>query len=289
MNAFVKFLGERTDARPLAVARIVIGGVAFLRALVSYHLFDRVLISGVVRAREYEWVPDMTRAAMPWYTGVWLLVAAAFALGYRTRLSGTILFGLIVYHLAAGQSFFWSHIYFLGCLVLLLTVADAGADLSRDWMSRGGGRRTVPRWGVALLKLHITIVYGFAAIAKLNPEFLSGAVLERALLRPEFLKTPEIVVALAWSSVAFEGCMAIALWMKPLRSWAIVAGVLFHAAIPVSIGLTGGLVVFSASIVGTYVLFLDREEFAAAESFVLRALDAIGFRRARMFLASPRN
>ena len=44
MNAFVKFLGERTDARPLAVARIVIGGVAFLRALVSYHLFDRVLI-----------------------------------------------------------------------------------------------------------------------------------------------------------------------------------------------------------------------------------------------------
>ena len=231
----------------------------------------------------------MTRAAMPWYTGVWLLVAAAFALGYRTRLSGTILFGLIVYHLAAGQSFFWSHIYFLGCLVLLLTVADAGADLSRDWMSRGGGRRTVPRWGVALLKLHITIVYGFAAIAKLNPEFLSGAVLERALLRPEFLKTPEIVVALAWSSVAFEGCMAIALWMKPLRSWAIVAGVLFHAAIPVSIGLTGGLVVFSASIVGTYVLFLDREEFAAAESFVLRALDAIGFRRARMFLASPRN
>ena len=35
------FFTSRVDARPLAVARIVIGGAAFLRALVSYHLFDR--------------------------------------------------------------------------------------------------------------------------------------------------------------------------------------------------------------------------------------------------------
>ena len=289
MNAFSDFFSRTTDARPLAVARLVIGGAAVLRGLVSYHLFDRVLTPGVVRAPYFDWVPDMTRAAMPWYTLVWLLVAAAFAVGYRTRLNGTILLGLIVYHLAADGSFFWSHIYFLGCLILLLTTASAGADLSFDWKARGGGSRSVPLWGVVLLKLHVSIVYGVAAIVKLNPEFLSGAVLERGLLRPEFLKTPEMLVALAWGTIAYEGAMAIALWVKPLRPWAIATGVFFHAAIPLSMGLTGGLVVFSASIIGTYVLFLDRQELLWLERFAGRLADAAGFSRMREALAGTFN
>lgn len=281
MNAFSRFLSQTTDARPLAAARLVIGGAAVLRGLVSYHLFDRVLTPGVVRAPFFDWVPDMTRAAMPWYTGVWLLIAAAFAVGYRTRLSGTILFGLIVYHLAAGASLFASHIYFLGCLILLLTVADAGADLSVESKAQAGGRRTVPLWGVVLLKLHVSIVYGVAAVVKLNPEFLSGAVLERGLLRPELLKTPEMLVALAWSTIAYEGGMAIALWLKPLRLWAIATGIFFHAVIPLSMGLTGGLVVFSASIVGAYVLFLDREEFVWLEGCAAKLAVRAGLPRLR--------
>jgi hypothetical protein len=167
LGRFGEFLEGRTDARPLAVARLIIGGAAFLRGLVSYHLFDLVLTPGVIRARAFEWIPDMTRGAMPWYIGVWLFVSAAFALGYRTRLNGSILVALIVYHLAADLNFFWSHVYFLGCLISLLTAANAGADLSFDWIGRGGGRKTVPRWGVVLLKLHVSIVYLVAALVKL--------------------------------------------------------------------------------------------------------------------------
>ncbi len=285
MNVIAEFFSRTTYARPLAVARIITGGAAFLRGLVSYRLFDRVLTPGVVRARDFDWVPEMTRAAMPWYTLVWLAVAAAFALGYRTRLSGTILLGLIVYHLMADGSFFWSHIYFLGCLILLLTVADAGADLSFDWRAQGDGRRGVRLWGVVLLKLHISIVYGVAAAAKVNPEFLSGAVLGRWLLRPEFLKTPEVLIALAWATIIYEAGMAIALWVKRLRPWAIATGILFHAAIPLSMGLTGGLIVFSASIVGTYVLFLDRQEFLLLERLAAKWTARVGFSRLKEELA----
>ncbi len=268
----LSFFTSRTDARSLAVARIIIGGAAFLRALVSYHLFDRALTPGVVQARLYEWVPFMTREALPWYIGVWLFAAGAFALGYRTRLNGSILFALIVYHLAVGQTFYWSHIYFLCCLILLLTVADCGADLSFDWHASGGGRTTVPVWGVMLLKIHISIVYFVAALVKINPGFLSGEVVGSALIRPDFVQTPEIILALTWGTILFEAVMAFALWIKPLRLWAIAAGLVFHAMIPYSMGFYGGLIVFSASIIGTFVLFLDREEFAAAEKFVVAGL-----------------
>jgi hypothetical protein len=276
LGRFGEFLEGQIDARPLAVARLIIGGAAFLRGLVSYHLFDLVLRPGVIRARALEWIPDMTRGAMPWYIGVWLYVSAAFALGYRTRLNGSILVALIVCHLAADLNFFWSHIYFLGCLILLLTAANAGADLSFDWIGTGGGRKTVPRWGVVLLKLHVSIVYLVAALVKLNPEYLSGAVVGRGILHLEFLKTPEVLVALAWGTIVFEAAMAFALWLKPLRLWAIGAGILFHVLIPGILGFYGGLVVFSASIIGTYVVFLDAEDFAAAERFVLRVLKRIG-------------
>lgn len=276
LKAFIDFLQQRTDARPLAVARLIIGGAAFLRGLVSYHLFDRVLTPGVIRARSFEWIPDITREALPWYIGVWLYVAAAFALGYRTRFNGSILVGLIVYHLTVDQNFFWSHIYFLGLLILLLIVADAGADLSWDWRSVGGGRKTVPRWGVMLLKLQIVFVYAVAALAKLNPRFLSGEVLDRAFVRPELLKTPELLVVLAFATVALEASMPIALWFQPLRRWAIASGIIFHALVPLLMGITGGLVVFSASIIGTYVLFLDQAEFAAAERFFFKLFARTG-------------
>ena len=99
------------------------------------------------------------------------------------------------------------------------------------------------------------------------------------------MKTPEILVVLAWATIAYEAGMAIALWVKPLRPWAITAGILFHAAVPLSMGLTGGLVVFSASIVGTYVLFLDRHEFSLVERFAAKWADRVGFTRVKEELA----
>lgn len=284
MHRVVDFLERRTGARPLAVARIIIGCAAILRGLASYHLADRVLNPGVLRARPFEWIPDMSREMLPYYIGAWLLTATAFTVGYRTRLNGAILFALIVYHLAVGQTFFWSHIYFLCCLILLLAVADAGVAFSLDAQRRNVSPPTVPQWGVTLLKLHVTIVYFISALAKLNSEFLSGDVLGRGLSRPEFIHEPSILLALAWATIAFEFGMAFVVWIKPLRLWAFASGVMFHTLILLTMGFYAGLIVFSASIVGTYVLFLDEEEFAAAES-IWKRLSLFFSRR----LAQPTN
>ncbi len=46
------------------------------------------------------------------------------------------------------------------------------------------------------------------------------------------------------------------LWSARLRPLAVATGLLLHGLIPILIGLYGGLVVFSLSILGTYPLFL---------------------------------
>ena len=271
MRSLVELLEARTDPRPLALCRIILGAAAFLRGLVSYHLLDRLLRPETVSARWFEWLPPITRDWMLPYVGAWLVAAALFTLGYRTRWAGGALTALIAYHLAADQSLFWNHIYFLGVMVFLLTVADSDACYSVKWLRAGRPKTFARQWGVTLIKLQISLVYFYAACAKLNPTFLSGEVIERSLAYlPGALAFPGFYLFTTWATIALEFFLPFALWRRSLRMWAIAGGLALHGLIPVLIGLYGGLVVFSTSIVSTYLLFLDEREYETLESFLRR-------------------
>jgi hypothetical protein len=272
--AIESFFEARIDARALALARITVGAAACLRGPVSYHLIDRLLQPGSMRARGYEWIPEITRDWMAAFIVVWVLAAAAFTIGYRTRLSGAVLTLLITYHLLADQNLFFNHILFLDLVVFLLVIADSGAVLSVDWLLQGKPARSVRRWPIILLRLQVSIIYFFAGILKLNPEFLSGNKLRLSLRLSEESAPTELLVALAWATIALEIFLSFALWSERLRPWAILSGVIFHAAILLGIGMYGGLVVFSVTIVGTYFVFLTPGELERARAAIERATGA---------------
>ncbi len=250
-----EFLTERVDARALGMCRVAVGAAAFLRGLVSYHLIDRLFSEGYVRARSYPWIPDLSRETIVLFVVVWLVCSLLFTLGYRTRLSGAALTGLIAYHLYVDQNLFWSHIYFLGLLVLLLTLADSGAALSID--ARRDGERGALRWPLVLLKVQVTLVYFYTALAKCNAAFLSGAVIADRFWMPTLFRQSSGPELLAWATIPLEFFLAFALWSRRLQPWAFLGGLIFHTLIPVLSHLYGGLIVFSMSVLGSYMAFLD--------------------------------
>jgi hypothetical protein len=185
-----------------------------------------------------------------------------FAAGLFTRISGTLLTFCVAYHLVADQNLFWSHIYYLSLLVLLLTVGNSGACYSLDWIRRGRPRATVLRWPVTLVKLQVSGLYFFTAIAKINSDFLSGGVLGEAFRIPEAFESTQILQALSVATIALELLLAFGLWSRRWQRGAFASGLIFHTLVLVMIGFYGGLVVFGVIILAPYLLFLRYEENA---------------------------
>jgi len=259
-------LTARMDPRPLAWVRIGVGAAALLRGFESWRVLGRVLDPDRVALPFCEALPRLSLEALPLFIGGWLAAALCLLLGWHTRLAGLALSLAVAYAIALDRQLYASHLYLMGLLSLLLALGGAGEALSLDALRRGSpAARAIPSWPAALLKAQLSIVYGFAALAKLNPVYLSGAVLAvnlrhgGPLALPEALLAAPLLAALAAGSVALEAFLALALWSPRWRRAALLLGPAFHAAMVLAIdpALALQIGVFAIEALSLYLLFLE--------------------------------
>lgn len=189
------------------------------------------------------------------------ILAAAFLVGFRARWSGALLCVTLTAILLTDRQLYSNHLYLLNLEVGLLALADAGRARGLD------GRRVpdegVRVWPLVLLMAQVSVVYFFAGLAKLNLEFLSGAVLASLLgSTPGGFEAiegwaPALAAAAALVAVVEAG-LAAALWSRRLRRLAAAAGGLMHLCMMALI-LDLGIVAFTLATVGVYPLFLTRD------------------------------
>jgi hypothetical protein len=90
-----------------------------------------------------------------------------------------------------------------------------------------------------LLRAQLTIVYAFAALAKINESFLSGNELFRgAVQRPiwdALIPEPPFwaLITLSCAAIATEAFLAVGLWFRHLRWLALAVGLGFHVILVV--------------------------------------------------------
>jgi hypothetical protein len=255
------------DPRPVALVRIVIGLTALVRAFVAYPILDRLLRPTTIRLLYVPWLPQLAPAGVPWLVAVWTAAALLFALGCCTRTAGVTLAAGMLYVLLLDEQTYSNHLYLLVLIVLLLGLANAGAAFSVDarW------RRTRPRaeaYAVWLLRTQVSATYAFAALAKLNAVYLSGATLvaymspDLLVALPEATRLP-FVLACAWGTIVVELFLAVALWSARWRRLAVVAGTALHVGMVALLppGARLQLAIFAVEMLALYVVFfvpLDR-------------------------------
>ena len=245
------------DARPLGVARIIVGLAALIRGVVALDILSRFDGPDIVRMPVLGWLPDPGSAAALVLVLVWIAAAIGFAVGWKVTMTGSTLAATIAAYLTLDYQTYSNHLYLLVLLVILLVVADAGAaHTSRP-------HRPVPLWPVTLIKVQISLVYFFSALTKFNDDFLTGRVLAGTMRDglvelPAGLRTPAFLGTVAAAAVVTELFLAIFLWRPRFRPAAFVAGVGLHGSITLLIGPTPELLVFSLLMLGAYPLFVGR-------------------------------
>ena len=241
------WLGRPVDAGSLAIFRISVGLVMVIEVLRL--VWPRSTGSDLHRWFSLEEVPvKIAYPGFEWWTGLpepwlglWVLVLG---------LASTALFLGVAARLAAGLAFLtWSgiwlldaalynnHFYVMSLMLLQLALMHSG----RAFGLRASPGATVPFWNVALLRFQLVVIYFYAGVAKLTPEWLwyaepvythllIPATAERIASWPLLGSiSPEVLAYFfCWAGMILDlGIGAVLLW-RPTRVFALIVLLSFH-------------------------------------------------------------
>jgi hypothetical protein len=198
-----------------------------------------------LRYAGWEWLPHPPAGVIYGLYGLIVAAGLAVAAGWRYRVAAALLSLGYVALLLLEETEYINHFYLYALVAAVLAVLPAHRAASAD--VRAGRVRpaaTVPAWTRALLLFQIGLVYAYAALAKLNPDWLAarpltvwlGAKAHYPLLGP-LLAQPATAWLLSYGGIVFDGLVVPLLLWRPTRPWAFGAAALFHLTNVVVFGL----------------------------------------------------
>lgn len=175
-----RWLFKRVDNAALVVFRVLFG------LLISIEAFGAIF-SGWVRRTMiepnftfnfigFEFLQPLPGNGMLWYYGVMGLFGIFVMLGFRYRVS-MICYGIMwasVYLMQ--KSSYNNHYYLLMLLCFIMSLLPAHRWFSIDaWRHPEIRKISMPRWVWLFIVVQLWIVYSYASIAKLYPDWLDGS------------------------------------------------------------------------------------------------------------------
>ncbi len=187
------------------------------------------------------------------------LAALGIAFGYRYRVCAWGFFFGFTYVELIEKATYLNHYYFVSVATFLLALLPASHAASLDLrLGRVARADSVPAWVQWALRVQVGVVYFFAGVAKLNPDWLLRAQPLRIWLAARsdlplvggLLEEPVVAYAASWGGALFD--LGIVWWLlhRRTRAPAFAALVVFHVitGLLLPIGMFPFLMVVGASV-----------------------------------------
>ncbi len=187
------------------------------------------------------------------------LAALGIAFGYRYRVCAWGFFFGFTYVELIEKATYLNHYYFVSVATFLLALLPASHAASLDVrLGRVARADSVPAWVQWALRVQVGVVYFFAGVAKLNPDWLLRAQPLRIWLAARsdlplvggLLEEPVVAYAASWGGALFD--LGIVWWLlhRRTRAPAFAALVVFHVitGLLLPIGMFPFLMVVGASV-----------------------------------------
>lgn len=235
-----KWLFTRIDNSALIVFRMIFGALLAIEAIGA--IFTGWIRRSLIEPEftfsfiGFEFLQPLPGNGMLWYYGIMGCFGILVMLGYRYRLS------ILMYTLMwAGvylmqKSSYNNHYYLLMLLCFLMSLLPANRYASLDVRLKPELQRiSMPRWCWLLIVLQMWIVYTYAAIAKLYPDWLDASLPGLLMsskadywLVGDFLQQEWVHYVIAYFGILFDLLIIPLLLFKRTRFYAFVAAVFFH-------------------------------------------------------------
>lgn len=193
----------------------------------------------------------------------WIIAASSLlvAVGLFYRAAIATFFVAFTYVQLVDVTNYLNHYYLVSILALLMTAMPLGEVGSIDAWRRGRRRATLPGWCWTVLRFQVGVVYTFAGIAKLSPDWLVHAQpLDIWLSSRAGMPIVGPVLALPWMphAMSWGGCLydlTITGWLLATRTrpYAFAVVIAFHAMV----GLLFPIGMFPYIMVACATVFFD--------------------------------
>jgi hypothetical protein len=163
------------------------------------------------------------------------LAGLGVAFGAFYKFSAILLESMLVYALLAEQAIYSSTYYLLCLFGFWLIFAPADRAWSIDARRKRITDPTGPGWPLLMLRFHVVVMYVYAAIAKLDWDWLTGRPIEIWLAESQdlpligsMLQTPGVAVFLSWGGLVFDALVVPLIVWKKTRAPTLAVVIFFH-------------------------------------------------------------
>ena len=239
-QSITKYFTTYTSTATLAFFRLAFG-LMMLMSLIrfaAYGWIDKFYIQPQFHFSYYgfEWVKPLGVYTYLLYIAAG--IAAFFvAIGFKYRLSIILFFLTFTYIELMDKTYYLNHYYFISLVSFVLIFLPANAYFSVDsFRNRKLAFAKIPRWNIDILKVMLAVVYFYAALAKLNSDWLVEAMPLRIWLPTNadlpllgsFLKETWVAYAFSWFGMLYDLVIVFLLLYKPTRLLGFFFVVVFH-------------------------------------------------------------
>ncbi len=234
------WLFKRIDNSALIVFRIIFGLLiaaqawgSILTGYVQKYLITPEFTFSFIG---FDFIQPLPSVLMYVFYGFMGLLGIAIAVGYRYKLSMSLFTVLWAYSYLMIKESYNNHYYLLLLLSIFMCIAPANRYFSIDAKQNPNLRQlTMPHWVRLWFIVQMTIVYTFAALAKLYPDWLDGRMAEILLqskadlpIIGSWLQHTWAIHTLTYFGILFDLLISPLLLWKPTRKVTFIAAIFFH-------------------------------------------------------------
>jgi vitamin K-dependent gamma-carboxylase len=235
-----RFLFRQIDNSALIIFRVFFGLLIFLESVgaILTGWVNRVFIAPEFTFSfiGFEWLQPLPDYWMYVYYIVMGIFGLFIMLGFKYRLSiiGFTIMWIVTYLMQ--KSSYNNHYYLLILLSAFMVFMPANTYFSVDAKIKPSIKKNaMPQWCSLIFILQMGIVYTYASIAKMYPDWLDTTVVEILMKSKEhyylignILQQKWVHYFIAYSGLFFDLLVVPLLLWKPTRKYAFFASIFFH-------------------------------------------------------------